>query len=139
MTRFIPHDFDSELQLRAGRIRTMMADRGIDALLVAGNTNIYYLSGRIFRGYLYLPLEGDLHFFVIRPNDFEAADCFTYIRKPEQITDWLNDNGYQLPALVGLEFNDLFYSDVERLRKLFPEARITDSSLMLRHARMIKT
>lgn len=139
MTHFISHDFGSELQLRAERIRTMMADRGIDALLIAGNTNLYYLSGRIFRGYVYLPLEGDLHFFVIRPNDFEVTDSLTYIRKPEQITAWLADNDYSLPATVGLEFNDLFYSDVERLRKLFPDANITDSSLLLRHARMIKT
>lgn len=139
MTHFISHDFDSELQLRVERIRIMMADRGIDALLVAGNTNLYYLSGRIFRGYIYLPIEGDLHFFIIRPNDFEAADYLTYVRKPEQIAAWIKESNLTLPKRVGLEFNDLFYSDVERLRKVFPDAEITDSSMLLRHTRMIKT
>ena len=40
-----------ELTLRVEKIRKRMQECGLDACLIAGNSNIYYLSGRIFRGY----------------------------------------------------------------------------------------
>ena len=38
-----------------------------------------------------------------------------------------------------MEFDDLIYSDIERLRRLFPESEIVNGSRPMREARMVKT
>ncbi|MDE6368312.1 MAG: aminopeptidase P family N-terminal domain-containing protein, partial [Muribaculaceae bacterium] len=44
-----PDDFN----LRLFRLRSLMAASGVDAILVSSNANIYYLTGRVFCGYIF--------------------------------------------------------------------------------------
>ena len=127
-----------EFQLRVSKARLAMSDAGVDALLVASTVNIFYLTGGVCRGYVYLPVEGEPLFFVIPPAA-PSAPVMRAIRKPEQIPGMLEAEGYTLPERVGLEFDDLLYSDVERLRKVFPASEVRDGSTPLRAARLTKT
>lgn len=127
-----------EFQLRVSKARLAMSDAGVDALLVASTVNIFYLTGGVCRGYVYLPVEGEPLFFVIPPAA-PSAPVMRAIRKPEQIPAMLEAEGYTLPERVGLEFDDQLYSDVERLRKVFPASEVRDGSTPLRTARLTKT
>lgn len=54
---------DCEYELRLGRVRAAMADRGLDACLISSPENVYYLCGLDNQGYfayqlLAIPLEG---------------------------------------------------------------------------------
>ncbi len=131
-------EFKSELSLRIEKIRKSMQGVGIDACLIAGNSNIYYTSGRIFRGYVYIPLNGEATYYVIRPFELKGDDV-VYIRKPEQIPDMLVKAGIELPKRLGLELDVLTYSDVMRLKGVFADAEIVNTSVMLRQCRMVKT
>lgn len=59
--------FLNELRLRWKNLQTQMQKTSTQGLFVSSNVNLYYVSGRVFSGYTYLPAEGDPLFFVRRP------------------------------------------------------------------------
>ena len=137
--KFITPEMGAELALRYAKIRGFMRDAGLDAILVASNSNIYYSAGRFFRGYVYIPLEYSPIYFLIRPTVFQKSDDIVLIRKPEQILNCLTEAGIQPPKTLGLEYDSLSYSDIERLKACFPDCKPLNASPVLRDARMTKT
>lgn len=127
-----------EHDLHVSKVRETMARHDMEAMLVASSVNILYLTGGICRGYIYLPLDADPLFFMVPPAEATRHDEIS-IRKPEQIAEILQDWGYKLPARLGLEYDDLYYSEVERLTKAFGGITTANASRVLREARMIKT
>ena len=69
-------------------------------MLVTDNVNLYYVSGRVFSGYCYLPADREPLFFVRRPVGLDG-DNIVYIRKPEEIGDYLREQGDFLHAIMG--------------------------------------
>lgn len=137
--KLIPQEFFAEIKLRMARIRKMMKEMDVEAVLIGGNANLYYSTGRFFRGYMYLSLVEDPVWFVVKPQVFEAADYFHNIRKPEDIPAILTKRNYSIPASIALEENDLSYSDIIRLKALFPQAQLANGSIIMKRARMVKT
>lgn len=121
---------------RIERIRSIMATEHISALLVSDNANIYYLTGRVYSGYVYLPLEGMPIYFVRRPVELKG-DGTAYIHKPELIPESL---GLNIPESIGLEMDVLSYSQTKRLMSVFGnEIKYANASPVLRLARSVKT
>lgn len=124
-----------EQALRLEKVRGIMNDKKIDALLISDNANKYYLTGRVFSGYIYLPLKGEPIYFVKRPVTM-TGDGVVSIRKPEQIAESI---GMLPPATIGLELATASYSKVERLRRIFPQSELADASSVMSAARAVKT
>lgn len=124
-----------EQALRLEKVRGIMNDKKIDALLISDNANKYYLTGRVFSGYIYLPLKGESIYFVKRPVTMKG-DGVVSIRKPEQIAESI---GMLPPATIGLELATASYSKVERLRRIFPQSELADASSVMSAARAVKT
>ena len=124
-----------EQALRLEKVRGIMNDKRIDALLISDNANKYYLTGRVFSGYIYLPLKGEPIYFVKRPVTMKG-DGVVSIRKPEQIAESI---GMLPPATIGLELATASYSKVERLRRIFPQSELADASSVMSAARAVKT
>lgn len=124
-----------EQALRLEKVRGIMNDKKIDALLISDNANKYYLTGRVFSGYIYLPLKGEPIYFVKRPVTMKG-DGVVSIRKPEQIAESI---GMLPPATIGLELATASYSKVERLRRIFPQSELADASSVMSAARAVKT
>ncbi|MDE7442496.1 MAG: Xaa-Pro peptidase family protein [Muribaculaceae bacterium] len=137
---FLQSEMKAEIALRFKKVRAEMATAGIDALLVASSTNQFYLSACVFRGYILVTPDRDPVWFMVPPS-FAPEDTpnAVTIHKPEMIPGWMQEKGYPVPVKVGLEFDDLLYSEITRLKALFPESEIVDGSKPLRAARMIKT
>lgn len=127
-----------ELKIRRDKIRSLMAQQGIDAALITCNTNLIYTNGSVISGYLYLPLHSPALLFYKRPNNITGEHAFA-IRKPEQIVDLLKEQGLPLPAKIMLEGDELPYTEYCRLAKLFPEAQVVNGTPLIRQARSIKT
>ena len=51
----LSHD---EQQLRLSRVRVLMKQAGLDAVLIADFANLYYLTGRVYAGYAYIGGRG---------------------------------------------------------------------------------
>lgn len=128
-----------ELKLRRDKIRTLMAQRGIDAAIITCNVNLIYTYGRVISGYLYLPLQAPARVFVKRPNDLKGEYVYP-IRKPEQLPDLLKECGLPMPARLMLEGDELSYNEYARLAACFPEAEVLPCGTeLIRRARSVKT
>lgn len=111
---------------------------GADACLLCVDVNLYYLTGRIYNGYFYIPAEGKPYFFVKRPAGFSGENVY-YIRKPEDITDILSAAAMELPEYLWLETDVLSYNESIRLEKIFRPARLGDAGKLMRNIRKVKT
>lgn len=136
--KLIADDLKDEISIHIESVRKHLIQAGADAILIAGNANIYYTAGRFFRGYVYIPVSGHAIWFVIKP-EFPEAEYTFHIRKPEDIPHLLSKLGISYPTSLALEFDTLSYSDIERLKKVFPQATAVNGSPMLRKARAVKT
>lgn len=131
-------EMQEEFELRLSKVRLAMEKQHLDALLIGSTVNIYYLTGGVCRGYIYIPIADRPVFFMMPPAE-ATTDIEAEIRKPEQIPALLAERGLPAPERIGLEFDDLYYSEVERLKKLFPGAEACDGTKTMRQARLTKT
>lgn len=131
-------DARSEFDLRIAKVREAMKAAGADAMLAAWTSNLFYLTGAVFRGYVYVPADADPVIFMIPPVTAKAPDV-RVIRKPEMIPGELNALSRTLPRVLAIETDDLAWGEVERLRAIFPDVRMVNGSEVMRNARMLKT
>lgn len=127
-----------EASLRIGRLHKAMDEAGIDGLLVADNADIFYLSGRVYAGLVYIPAGMAPLWFVRRPVELEG-DGVVYIRKPEDMVSHIVDAGLAMPRRLGLELDILSFNQAERLRSVFPGAECVDATPLMRSMRAVKT
>lgn len=127
-----------ELKLRWDKIQQNMSDVHADGLLICDNVNLYYVSGRIFRGYCYIPVKREPIFFVRRPLGLNGTQV-VYIRKPEEIGEYLQKNGIAFPDKLLLESDSISYSDYKRYETIFTPKEILNGTALLRRCRSIKT
>ncbi|MDR1356266.1 MAG: Xaa-Pro peptidase family protein [Tannerellaceae bacterium] len=120
--------------------RLQQAMREIDAggCLLSADVNLYYVTGRIYNGYFYLPAEGDPWFFVKRPVGL-SGEHVVYIRKPEQMKEIFADRGLSMPDKLLLEADELCYNEYERLKAIFNPLCTANATTLIRTHRMIKT
>lgn len=126
---------EAELELRLGRVRDHMTRAGIDCALLSDNASIYYLTGRVYCGFIYLPLSGDPVYAVRRPCHLRGEGVIS-VRKVEELPDIL---GLQ-DCCLGLELGRLTYNTAMRIRKAFGDGlRYADISHVLDETRSVKT
>ncbi len=126
---------EAELDRRLTRLRTLMADAGLDAILVSSNTNIYYLTGRVFCGYVFVPLEGRPVYAVRRPTILNSKDAIK-IHKIEDLPAKLWGDF----STIGLEMSAASYSTIKRFEKAFgSDRRYIDANPVIALARSVKT
>lgn len=137
---YLQADMQEEFALRIEKTRKAMKENGCDALLIASTTNLYYLSGAVFRGYILVTENHDPIWFMVPPSYAPEGAPHTYtIHKPEMIPDRMSELSIAMPATIGLEYDDLLYSELERLKRIFPDSEIRNGSKPMREARMVKT
>lgn len=130
-----------EQQLRLERLESLMMTAGIDAALICDNTSLFYLTGRVFRGYMLIGPGLPVRYFVRQPQVYTATEPqrLWNIRKPEDIMDLLRRDGYTPNRSVALEADVLSFSTVQRLNKALGQSEVLNISPVLRSARSVKT
>lgn len=129
----------TELKIRRDKIRRLMLQQGIDALIIATNVNMIYANGAMVSGYLYIPLNAPSILFVKRPNNV-VGEHVKPIRKPEQLPELIAQCGLPMPTKLALEGDELTYREYLRLAACFPNVEVVPSATSLvREARSIKT
>lgn len=124
-----------EAQLRFDKLRRQMEAEKTDAVIITDNADIYYLTGRVFDGYIYVTPEGIPIYFVRRPVDLEGDGVVT-IRKPEEMAQTI---GLNAPHRIGLELDVTAWSVAQRLSKVFEGSEIVNFSPSMRQLRSVKT
>lgn len=129
--------FRPEALLRCEKIQSALRTSHADSILLNTNANLYYASGRVFSGYVYVPAEGEPHYFVRRPVGLKG-DTVHYIHKPEQIPALLAEAGLPIPRCLALEW-DASHGDFTRLAAVFPDVEVVNGSAVMRAVRSVKT
>lgn len=132
--QLLPHD---EARLRIEKIAAAMRQNKIDAVIVSDNANLFYLTGRVFCGYIVVFSDTTVGTFIKRPVHLESDDI-TFIRKPEDMAGYLERN---LPphATIGLMGDDTSWSMIERISDICRNFDTVNASKVLRSARAVKT
>jgi Xaa-Pro dipeptidase len=120
-----------------------MARAGLDGLLIVQNADLFYFTGTLQAGTLYVPVEGQPLYMVRkdarrarRESALEQIEPLTGMRA---IPGQLQEHGHRLPRRLGLELDVLPVAFYERFRRAFAGAETVDASDLIRRVRMFKS
>ncbi len=123
----------AEAARRLSKVRACMSADGIGSALIRDFANIYYLTGRVFDGYVCIDMEREPKYFVRRPMHL-CGENVVSISKPENMAEHIiTDDAF------ALELDTLSYSAVQRLCRAFGIVSARNVSGALRRARSVKT
>lgn len=125
-----PADLADKLQ----RLRDAMAKAGIDTAFIADNVNKYYLTGRVFSGYILVTPHETL-WFVRRPANLTGENAVS-IRKVENIAEHIDIHSL---GTIGFELRTLPYSDIMRYAKALECSMPADIDAVVSQVRAVKT
>jgi Xaa-Pro aminopeptidase len=126
-----------ETELKTELVRAGLAKTGADACLVSTNVNLYYCTGRIFTGYLYIPVEGT-PVAMVKAGNMEGT-AVVPLRKPEQVPEIISAAGYPQPKNILLELGETSWLETERLKTALKPAVCGDATAFFRKLRSRKT
>lgn len=133
----------TELEYRCNRLQTAMRDEGFEAVIIVQSADLYYFTGTIQTGALYVPASGQPLYMVRRDHlrarmesGLKEVLPFSSMSEMPKI---LAGYGYMIPGNIGMEFDVLPVAVFERYKKVFPEAAFKDASQLIRQVRMIKS
>jgi len=131
-------ELTKDMEIRRQRLQEAMRTINAEACIITTSVNLFYLTGKVYNGYFYLPAEGKPIHFVKRPEGI-AFENTVYIRKPEQITEELKNMGIALPKTILLETDVISFGECSRLLNTFGLIEASNASTLLRKIRSIKT
>jgi Xaa-Pro dipeptidase len=133
----------TELEYRCKRLQEEMAVAGLDAVIVMQNADLFYFTGTIQSGNLYVPREGQPVYMVRRDaararmeSGLKTVVPFASMKDLPRI---IAEYGYPEPKRIGMELDVLPVNLFERYRKTFPQAEYADATPLIRLVRMIKS
>lgn len=131
-------ELSKDLLIRQQRLQSAMQSMNIGGCILTTAVNVFYMTGMVYNGYYYLPIEGQPIHFVKRPEDVNF-DNTIYIRKPEQITDELKNLGLLIPQSVLIETDVISFGECSRLLNTFGLKEAANASTLMRKVRSVKT
>lgn len=132
-----------ELEYRCKKLQDLMAETGLDAIIVAQNADLFYFTGTIQSGNLYVPAKGQPLYMVRK--DVARARMESGLKEVipfssmKDIPAILSTYGYAEPKRIGMELDVLPVNFFDRYRKVYPAAEYVDATPLIRKVRMVKT
>ena len=133
----------TELEHRCKRLQDLMAGQGLDAVMIVQNADLFYFSGTIQSGCLYVPAQGQPLYMARK--EFSRARMESGLREivpfgsMKDIPGILAQYGYPEPKRIGMELDVLPVNFFERYKKVYPNADFLDATPLIRQVRMIKS
>ncbi len=133
----------SELDNRRRALQSLMSAEELDAVIVIQNADLFYFTGTIQSGCLYIPAEGEAVYMVRRDagradleSPLEEIHSFSSMR---DVPDILSGYSFPEPKRIGMELDVLPVSFYNRYRKAFPTSQFSDVTPLVRQVRMKKS
>lgn len=128
-----------EQSLRLNRLYAAMTKAAIPAAIIRTAANIFYLTGRVFRGFIYIQPGQPARYFLRQPTTLTGSDIHL-IRKPEEIPAVAARAGIPIEPVVAQELGDVAFSEAMRLAKaLGAAAPAADITPVMKKVRAVKT
>lgn len=120
-----------------------MVAGGLDAIIILQNADLFYFTGTVQSGNLYVPVQGQPIFMVRKEAGRARMESGLKEVIPfgsmKEIPGILSQYGYPEPERIGLELDVLPVNIFERYRKVYPAAEYVDATPLIRKVRMIKS
>ena len=133
----------TELEYRCNKLQEHMMADSLDAVIIVQNADLFYFTGTVQSGNLYVPASGQPLFMVRKEagrarmeSGLKEVIPFNSIK---DIPVVLAQYGYPTPKRIGLELDVLPVNFYERYRMLYPTADFSDATPLIRKVRMIKS
>lgn len=133
----------TELKNRIAKLQNEMVIHRLEAVLMVQNADLFYFTGAIQQGALYVPVEGEALYLVRR--DFARARMESGLKEvlpfksPRDIPGVLADFGYAIPKTIGMELDVVPVAVMQRFQKGLGEAVISDATPLIRNVRAVKS
>jgi len=131
---------------RLVKLQQQMRDNGIDGFLVTQNVDIYYLTGTMQSGYVFVPAEGEAICYIRRSVVRAQSESAVIVESLGSFRDFGSRLAADFPEVFGksgttiaTEFDVLPVAVYQRLQAVLPSVRWTDGSTIIRELRMIKS
>lgn len=133
----------SELRVRCQKLQAQMADVELDAVLLVQNADLFYFTGTIQQGLLYVPAAGEPLYMVRKDFGRARMECglkeVVPFKSPKDIPSVLSDFGYPLPKRAGMELDVVPVATYQRFAKALGDCEILDVSHLIRTVRAVKS
>ncbi|MGB9080137.1 MAG: Xaa-Pro peptidase family protein [Desulfuromonadaceae bacterium] len=133
----------TELEYRCKKLQEHMIMESLDAIIIVQNADLFYFTGTVQSGNLYVPASGQPLFMVRKEAGRARMESGLKEVMPfgslKDIPAILSRYGYPVPKRIGLELDVLPVNFYERYQKLYPNADFADATPLIRKVRMIKS
>lgn len=132
-----------EIQGRVAGLQRLLAQRELDGALILQRVDLFYFTGTLQQGSLYVPAAGEpllmVNKVLARARAESALDRIVPLASPRAIPDRLKRAGLGLPRRIGLELDVLPASLYFAYRGIFEAAEVVDLSADIRRLRALKS
>lgn len=136
----VPKD---ELYKRIEMFQNLLKAQSIDAALIVHKPDLFYFSGTMQQGWLYIPVQGDPLFLVFkefsRARGESALERVVSHISPKTIPKVLAEQGYSLPERLGLEMDVLPAGQYLQFKDIFKSSEIVDATYAIKMQRAVKS
>ncbi|NOU92633.1 M24 family metallopeptidase [Paenibacillus sp. LMG 31456] len=141
----------NEFAKRIQRLQDRLQEKRIDGCMITQNVDIYYFTGSMQTGYLFVPSAGEALFFVRRSVVRAQGEAAVRVeplgsfrsfgdRLAEVYRALFEDAASSSRRLrLAAEFDVLPVQQLQRLEAVLPGAEWVDGSMIIRELRMIKS
>jgi Xaa-Pro dipeptidase len=133
----------SELKTRIAKLQNEMVIHSLKAVLMVQNADLFYFTGAIQQGALYVPAEGEALYLVRK--DYARARMESGLKEiipfksPRDIPGVLADFGYAMPETVGMELDVVPVAVMQRFQAGLGGCAIIDATPLIRNVRAVKS
>ncbi len=133
----------TELEARLVRVQSGLRNRELDGALVLQKADLFYLTGTVQSGVLFVPADGEpiyaVRRSVHRARTESAWSEILPLKSMKELPGLLAGRGFGSFSRLGLELDVLPAALYLQFGHLFPGAEFLDAGALLREVRMVKS
>ncbi|MFH5181495.1 M24 family metallopeptidase [Paenibacillus sp. TAB 01] len=140
----------SEINSRIEKLQERLRQQQAEGCLITQNVDLYYFTGSMQTGYLFVPVEGEARFFVRRSVVRAESESAVPVEALGSFRDFCRRLAQLYPSIfltagadrklrIAAEFDVLPVQQLHRLQAVLPDMEWLDGSLIIRELRMIKS
>ena len=132
-----------EISQRMARLQHQLQNNGIDGALLVQKADLFYFAGTIQQAHLYAPSDGEPILMVHKDYHRAKAESplkrIVPLKSPKQLPSLLQDNGYRLPQILGMELDVIPANVYIAYKDIFDGSDLFDISPIVRQLRAVKS
>ena len=133
----------TELYDRIHRLQAEMAAADLEAILLLQNADLFYFTGSIQQGVLYVPAAGEPLYLVRKEQGRARMESglqqVVPLQSPREIPGLLAEHGLPLPRRAGMELDVVPVETFQRFAKVLPGCEMVGATHQIRMVRAVKS